>query len=120
MDDDRSFPEAVDGRPLPRMAEELMIAGLSEDDARFVSRQLRQDGYYLIRQEDIGWPQIRAFQEALRGGQCVREDGGGFFSRCIMALFGAKPDPVETYQLAAARLLREMDGDSASQTDGAA
>lgn len=103
----RSFPEAGDGRPLPPMGDELMTAGLSPEDARFVAVQLRQNGYYLVHPDMIGWPEIRAFQEQLARGQGVREDAGGFFTRCIMALFRAKPDPVETYREAAARLLRE-------------
>lgn len=104
---DRSFPDAADGRPIPPMAAELWAAGLNTDDANFAARQLRGNGYYLVRIEDIGWPEIHAFQEELRKGQGVREDGGGFFARCIMSLFGRKSDPVETYQKAAERLLRE-------------
>jgi hypothetical protein len=106
----RSFPDAGDGRPLPPMGDELMTAGLSAEDARFVAVQLRQNGYYLVHPDMIGWPEIRAFNEELHRGQGVREDGGGFFVRCIMALFGKKSDPVETYQEAAARLLREAEG----------
>lgn len=51
MTDDlhRSFPEAGDGRPLPPMGEELMVAGLSAEDARFVAVQLCQNGYHLIK-----------------------------------------------------------------------
>ena len=103
----RSFPEAADGRPMPPMGDELMTAGLSADDARFVAIQLRQNGYYLVNPDHLGWPDIRRFQNELNRGQGVREDGGGFFIRCIMALFGKKPDEVETYQEAARRLLRE-------------
>ena len=105
--DTRSFPDAADGRPLPPMGEELMIAGLNDEDARFVANQLRQNGYYLVNPDHLGWPDIRRFQAELQRGQCVREDGGGFFVRCIMALFGKRPDPVETYQEAARRLLKE-------------
>lgn len=107
----RSFPEAGDGRPLPPMGDELMTAGLSADDARFVAVQLRQNGYYLVSPDHLGWPDIRRFQAELNRGQGVQEDGGGFFVRCIMALFGKKPDVVETYQEAAARLLREAGHD---------
>ena len=109
MTDKRSFPEAADGRPIPPMAAELWAAGLSVDDASFAARQLRQNGYYLVRSADIGWPEIRAFQDELHHGQGVCEDGGGFFVRCIMAIFGKKPDPVENYQQAAARLLMEVE-----------
>lgn len=101
----RSFPDAADGRPMPPMGDELMIAGLNVEDARFVAIQLRQNGYYLVNPDMLDWPDIRRFQAELATGQCLREDGGGFFIRCIMALFGKKPDPVETYQEAARRLL---------------
>lgn len=110
MTDHRSFPDIADGRPMPPMSHELMVAGLSSDDAIFVARKLREDGYYLVRSEDLGWPDIRRFQSALHEGQGVREDGGGFWVRCIMALFGKKSDPVETYQKAAERLLRDARG----------
>jgi len=105
----RSFPEAGDGRPFPPMGDELMTAGLSAEDARFVAVQLRLNGYYLVNPDHLGWPDIRRFQAELNRGQGVREDAGGFFVRCIMALFGKKPDPVETYQEAARKLLK---GDS--------
>lgn len=104
----RSFPDAADGRPMPPMAYELMAAGLGEDDARFVARVLRQEGYYLVRSEDIGWEDIDRFRAELRKGHDVREDAGGFFVRAIMALFGKTPDPVLTYQRAAEAMLREM------------
>lgn len=113
MTDDlhRSFPEAGDGRPMPPMGDDLMTAGLSPEDARFVAIQLRQNGFYLVHPDRIGWPDIRRFNAELDRGQGIREDGGGFFIRCIMALFGKKPDPVETYQEAARRLLEEMNDD---------
>lgn len=110
-EDHRSFPEAADGRAAPPMAHELMVAGLSWDDACFVARQLRGDDFYLVRPSDIGWPEIRAFQENLRYGQAVREDGGGFFARCLRALLRL-PAPnyvVENYQDCARRLLEEAD-----------
>jgi len=91
------------------MEAELWAAGCDTEAARFVARQLDAKGYTLIRAEDIGWPEIQAFQDELRHGQGVREDGGGFFVRCIMALLGRKPDPVENYQQAVARLLREVE-----------
>lgn len=43
----RSFPDASDGRPMPPMGDELMIAGLSAEDARFVAVQLAQNGLTL-------------------------------------------------------------------------
>ena len=110
MSEHRSFPLAANGLPALPMEAELWAAGCNLEDARFVARQLDAMGYTLIRAEDIGWPEIRAFQDELRKGQDVREDGGGFFVRCIMALFGRRPDPVETYQQAAERLLREVKG----------
>ena len=108
---DRSFPEAVDGQPLPPMGYELMEAGLNEEDARFVATQLRQNGYYLVNPDHLGWPDIHRFHDELNRGQGIREDGGGFFVRAIMALLGKKPDPVETYQEAARRLLQEAEND---------
>jgi hypothetical protein len=47
----RSFPEAGDGRPMPPMGDELMIAGLSMKDARFVAAQLAKGGWALIKAE---------------------------------------------------------------------
>lgn len=44
----RSFPEAGDGRPMPPMGDDLMTAGLSADDARFVAIQLAQNGLALV------------------------------------------------------------------------
>lgn len=107
--DHRSFPEAADGRPMPPMGYALMEAGISPDDAIFAARRLRQEGFYLVRASDLGWDDIRRFQAELNRGQGIHEDGGGFFVRAIMALFGKKPDPVETYREAADRLLREAD-----------
>lgn len=112
MSDHRSFPEAADGRAMPPMGYSLLEASrglLDWDGAAEQARALREEGYYLVRPEDIGWPEIRAFQSELRGGQGVREDGGGFWVRCIMAPFGKKPDAVETYQQAAARLLANVE-----------
>ena len=102
---DRSFPDAADGRPMPPMGDELMAAGLSDEDARFVARMLQRGGYHLVRAEDIGWPEIAAFQAELKRGQGVTEDGGGFWARAIMTLCGRKPDPVETYRKAVEALL---------------
>lgn len=45
---DRSFPEAGDGRPLPPMGDDLMTAGLNVEDARFVAIQLAQNGLTLV------------------------------------------------------------------------
>ena len=105
MSDHRSFPEAADGRKMPPMGHELMTAGLSAEDAAFAARMLRKEGYYLVRAEDLGWDDIRRFNDTLRRGQDFREDGGSFFVRAIMALFGRKPDPIVTHQQAAKALL---------------
>lgn len=105
----RSFPDAADGRPMPPMGDELMIAGLDQDTAAFVARQLRASGYYLVNPDSLGWDDIRRFQAELDRGQGVHEDGGGYFIRAIMALLGKKPDPIETYQEAARRLLAEAE-----------
>ncbi len=94
--------------PLP-MEPEIWAAGADLETAHFVARMLRQQGYYLVRPDDIGWPDIHRFQDELRNGQGVREDGGGFFVRCILGLFGIKSDPVETYQEAAKRLLEGLE-----------
>lgn len=116
-DDQRSFPDAADGRPVPPMAAELWAAGLSVDDANFAAVQLRQSGYYLVRADDVGWPEIMAFNEELRNGQGIREDGGGFMVRCIMALFGRRSDPVETYQQAATRLLAQAEAETITERE---
>lgn len=42
--DHRAFPDAADGRPMPPMGDDLMTAGLSGDDARFVALQLARNG----------------------------------------------------------------------------
>ena len=111
MTDRRSFPDAADGRPLPPMGEELMTAGLNHEDARFVATQLRQNGYYLVNPDHLGWADIHRFNAELRRGQGVREDAGGFFVRCLMALFGKRHSEIETYQEAARRLLKEASHD---------
>lgn len=57
----------------------------------------------------IGWPQIHAYHDELRKGQSIYEDGGGFFARCIGALFGREPrDKVVSYQEAARALIRHQ------------
>ena len=115
MNDRRSFPEAADGRPALPMEAEIWAAGADLETARFVARMLRQQGYYLVRSDDLGWPDIRRFQAELNKGQGVREDGGGFFVRAIMALFGKKPDPVVSYRAAAQALLQGVDTKEGSE-----
>lgn len=112
MSDHRSFPEAADGRPMPDMGYTILETSkglLDWEGASELARSLRSEGYYLVRSDDIQWADIHRFNDELRKGQGCREDGGGFFVRCIMALFGKKADPVENYQQAAERLLREAD-----------
>lgn len=109
MNDQRAFPEAADGRSILPMEPELWAAGCDLETARFVARQLRAEGYYLVRADDLGWDDIRRFHAELNKGQGIYDDGGGFFVRAIMALFGKKPDPVVTYRAAAEALLRGMD-----------
>ena len=57
--------------------------------------------------DDMGWPEILSFEAELRKGQGVREDAGGFMLRAIKALFGLKPDTVETYRDAMRAMLKE-------------
>lgn len=111
MSERRSFPEAADGRPMPPMGYELMAAGLTAEDARFVARMLRSSGYYLVRSDDIGWDDINRFRAVLNRGQDVCEDAGGFFTRAIMALFGKRPDPVLTHREAAEAFLAGKETD---------
>ena len=96
--------------PLP-MEPEIWAAGADIETAEFVARQLRTEGYYLIRPSNIDWEDIRRFQSALKGGQSINEDAGGFFARCIRALFGITPeenDEVTSYRRAADELLAGM------------
>jgi|TARA_R100000479_G_scaffold176487_1_gene131362 hypothetical protein len=57
--------------------------------------------------ERMGWDEIRAFEA--QPGQSPHEDGGGFKLRRIKALFGIKPDRLETYREAARRLVAEAE-----------
>ena len=110
--DHRSFPDAADGRPMPPGGYAILEASrglLDWAGAAELARNLRENEVYLVDPDKLGWPDIKRFQTELNHGQGVREDVGGFFIRCIMALFGKKSDPVENYQQAAKRLLREAD-----------
>jgi hypothetical protein len=98
--------------PRPPMFHEIMASGADEETAMFVARMLRKNGYFLVNPDHIGWPEIHAFREEIRGGQDYREDAGGFFVRCIAKLIGfggSKPDEVITHQMAAKRLLQRVD-----------
>jgi hypothetical protein len=91
------------------MKAELEAAGCDVETAKIVAEKLERYGYILVRTSDIGWPQIHAFQDELRRGQDIYEDGGGFFVRCILALLGRrKQDSVTTYRCAADALIRSM------------
>ena len=48
--DDRSFPEAHDGRPARPMEVELWAAGCDTETARFVARMLAAAGYRLVKE----------------------------------------------------------------------
>lgn len=91
--------------PLP-MEAEIWAAGADLETAHFVARMLRQEGYYLVRPDDLGWPDIERFNAELHKGQDVYEDAGGYMIRAIMALFGKKADPVMNYRQAASALLQ--------------
>ena len=71
--DTRSFPDAADGRPMPSMGDELMIAGLSWEDARFVAHQLAQNGLMLVSATPA--PVEAGLIEALRSGEQADMDG---------------------------------------------
>ena len=90
--------------PLP-MEAEIWAAGADTETAHFVARMLRQQGYYLVHPDDLGWPDIHRFYAELHKGQSVYEDAGGYILRAIMALFGKKADPVVSYRNAAKALL---------------
>lgn len=68
----RSFPEAGDGRPMPPMGDELMIAGLNEKDARFVAVQLAQNGLRLVDASQTPDPdtKMRCAECWCDGGEC--------------------------------------------------
>lgn len=91
--------------PLP-MEAEIWAAGADIETAHFVARMLRQQGYYLVNPDQLGWDDINRFNAELHKGQSVYEDAGGYFIRAIAALFGKKPDPVVSYQEAARALLK--------------
>lgn len=62
------------------------------------------------RIERLGWAEINAFHNALRRGQDVYEDAGGFMLRAIKALFGIRRDPVLAYKAALAALTNQETG----------
>ena len=107
---DRSFPEAADGTPTLPMEAELWAAGCDHETAKFAARQLREQGYYMVKPSDLGWDDIRRYHAELKKGQDIHEDGGGFFLRAIRVLLGIqKPDVVTTYQTAATEMLKNAE-----------
>jgi hypothetical protein len=102
------WAEAMKGtrEPLP-MEAEIWAAGADIETAHFVARMLRQQGFYLVNPDLLGWDDIHRFNAELHKGQSVYEDAGGYFIRAIMALFGKKPDPVVSYRNAARSLLEQ-------------
>ncbi len=103
---DMGWAEAIAHTPptLP-MEAEIWAAGADLDTAKFVARMLRQEGYYLVRPDSLGWNDIKRYHAELEKGQSVYEDAGGYFIRAIKSLFGIKTDPVKTYQEAAREML---------------
>ncbi len=56
--------------------------------------------------DEMGWPEINAFNEERAKGQSIYEDAGGYCLRFIGRLFGAKPkDAVVTYREAMTAML---------------
>ncbi|MBT0778028.1 hypothetical protein [Paracoccus sp. pheM1] len=98
----RSFPDAADGRPMPPMGEDLMAAGLSGEDARFVALQLAQNGLMLVpatptAQEAVAW-RCKDYADGWvlygnkRQAECYQRLTG-----CLMeALYTHPPQPSET------------------------
>lgn len=62
--------------PLP-MEAEIWAAGADIETAHFVARMLRQQGYYLVNPDQLGWDDINRFNAELHKGQSVYEDAGG-------------------------------------------
>ena len=59
--------------------------------------------------DEMGWPEIDAFNKEVRRGQDICEDAGGFWLRCIGRLFGVKSpqDEVKTYRSAMNSMIRK-------------
>jgi hypothetical protein len=61
--------------------------------------------------DSMGWEEINAFHEEISKGQSVREDGGGYWLRCIKRLFGLpSKGTIETYQFAVRKMLPNPSG----------
>ncbi|MCD6069605.1 MAG: hypothetical protein K0S42_121 [Microvirga sp.] len=98
-----------------RSAHDIALdAACSEAERRGYSRELAAEivvTYSDALLDSIGWQEIDAYHLALRKGQDVYEDGGGFFARTIGALLGRPaPDPVLPYREAARALLAAREG----------
>ena len=63
----------------------------------------------------MGWAEIKAFQS--QPGQSPFEDAGGYFLRCIKALFGIRPNARKTYREAARRLVAEARANIPTETN---
>ena len=105
----KTFPDKMDeGTMLGWFANAIEIACDKRVQAAVqAERERKIDELF----ENIGWPEINAFQEKLAKGQDIYEDAGGFFIRALKALFGSRERPVvENYQAAAKRLIEESKG----------
>jgi hypothetical protein len=58
--------------------------------------------------DEIGWPEISAFNAECRKGQSVNEDAGGYLIRCIKSLLCGRvtEDEVMTYRKATKALIK--------------
>lgn len=65
--------------------------------------------------DEMGWPEINAYNAERRTGQSVREDAGGYVLRCLGRLFGVEPrNEVVTYKAAMTAMLRQAEKDEAA------
>lgn len=98
----RSFPDAADGRPMPPMGEDLMAAGLSGEDARFVALQLAQNGLMLVpatptAQEAVAWRCKDYADGWILYGNKAQAELYQACTGCLMeALYAHPPQPSET------------------------
>ena len=61
MTETRSFPEAANGLPQAPMEAELWAAGCDLETARFVAKQLANEGYVLIKPRAL-WEAHRHYE----------------------------------------------------------
>lgn len=59
--------------------------------------------------DQMGWPEIKAYQYEMSRGQGIYEDAGGYFMRGLRRLFGLPQidEEVITYQRAARAMIQE-------------